>query len=57
MRASNLRIGQILINSGDITEEQLDEVLQKQKTSKKRMADILIEDGIVTEQQSHAGNA
>ncbi len=51
MRASNLRIGQILINSGDITEEQLDEVLQKQKTSKKRMADILIEDGIVTEQQ------
>ncbi len=51
MRASNLRIGQILINSGDITEEQLDEVLLKQKTSKKRVADILIEDGIVTEQQ------
>ncbi len=51
MRASNLRIGQILINSGDITEEQLDEVLSKQKTSKKRVADILIEDGIVTEQQ------
>ena len=25
MRASNLRIGQILINSGDITEQQLDE--------------------------------
>ena len=53
MRASNLRIGQILINSGDITEEQLDEVLIKQKASdgKKRVADILIEDGIVTEQQ------
>ena len=53
MRASNLRIGQILINSGDITEEQLDEVLIKQKTSggNKRVADILIEDGIVTEQQ------
>lgn len=51
MRASNLRIGQILINSGDITEEQLDEVLSKQKTSKKRVADILIEDGIVTEKQ------
>ncbi len=51
MRANNLRIGQILINSGDITEEQLDEVLLKQKTSKKRVADILIEDGIVTEQQ------
>ena len=51
MKAGNLRIGQILINSGDITEEQLDEVLSKQKTSKKRVADILIEDGIVTEQQ------
>ncbi|MBQ8134579.1 MAG: Flp pilus assembly complex ATPase component TadA [Clostridia bacterium] len=53
MRASNLRIGQILINSGDITEEQLDEVLIKQKTTNggKRVADILIEDGIVTEQQ------
>ncbi len=53
MRASNLRIGQILINSGDITEDQLDEVLIKQKTTSggKRVADILIEDGIVTEQQ------
>ena len=53
MRASNLRIGQILINSGDITEDQLDEVLIKQKTTSggKRVADILIEDGLVTEQQ------
>ena len=51
MRVSTLKIGQILLNSGDITEEQLDEALQKQKTSKKRIADILIEDGIVTEQQ------
>lgn len=51
MRASNLKIGQILINSGAITDEQLEETLEKQKTSKKRIADILIEDGIVTEQQ------
>lgn len=51
MRAGNLKIGQILINSGAITEEQLEEVLEKQKTSKKRIADILVEDGIVTEQQ------
>ena len=51
MKASNLKIGQILINSGAITEEQLEEVLKKQKTSKKRIADILVEDGIVTEQQ------
>ncbi len=51
MRVSNLKIGQILINSGDITEEQLEAVLEKQKTSKKRVADLLIEDQIVTEQQ------
>lgn len=53
MKAGNLKIGQILINSGDITEEQLQEVLEKQKNSetKKRIADILIEDKIVTEQQ------
>jgi len=53
MKAGNLKIGQILINSGDITEEQLDEVLRKQKESgnKKRIADLLIEDKIVTEQQ------
>lgn len=51
MRVSALKIGQILLNSGDITEEQLEEALQKQKTSKKRVADILIEDEIVTEQQ------
>ncbi|MGN0470793.1 MAG: GspE/PulE family protein [Acutalibacteraceae bacterium] len=51
MRVSTLKIGQILLNSGDITEEQLEEALQKQKTSEKRVADILIEDEIVTEQQ------
>ncbi len=53
MKAGNLKIGQILINSGDITEEQLEEVLEKQRNSetKKRIADILIEEKIVTEQQ------
>ena len=53
MKAGNLKIGQILINSGDITEEQLEAVLEKQRSSdeKRRIADILIEDKIVTEQQ------
>lgn len=51
MRASNLKIGQILIDAGIITEEQLDDVLEKQKTSKKRIAEILVDDGTVTEQQ------
>lgn len=53
MKSSNLKIGQILINSGDITEDQLEAVLQKQKEmgGTKRIADLLIEDNIVTEQQ------
>lgn len=51
MRVNSLKLGQILINAGAITEEQLEEVLQKQKTSKKRLAEILIEDKVVTEQQ------
>ena len=53
MKAGNLKIGQILINSGDITDEQLEAALQKQRESdnKKRIADILVEDKVVTEQQ------
>ena len=54
MRVSNLKIGQILINDGYITEEQLQEVLQKQKeegNKGKRIADLLIEEKYVTEQQ------
>ncbi len=51
MKASNLRIGQILIDSGVVTDEQLEEALVKQKSTKKRIADILVEDGVITEQQ------
>ena len=54
MRVSNLKIGQILINEGDITEEQLQAVLAKQKEEAhrgKRIADLLIEEKYVTEQQ------
>ncbi len=51
MKASHLRIGQILVDSGVITDEQLEEALEKQKTTKKRIADILVEDGVITEQQ------
>ena len=54
MRVSNLKIGQILVNEGDITEEQLQTVLAKQKEEAnrgKRIADLLIEEKFVTEQQ------
>lgn len=51
MKAGNLKIGQILIDAGAITDEQLQEALEKQKTTKKRLADLLIEEKVVTEQQ------
>ncbi len=52
MKANRLKIGQILIDVGAITDEQLDDALKKQKSeSGKRLADILVEDGTVTELQ------
>ncbi len=49
----NIPIGQHLIEKGLITEEQLQEVLQKQKESegKKKFGDIIIEMKLVTENQ------
>jgi len=46
-----LRIGDILINQGVITNEQLETALQSQKKTKKRLGDVLIETGIITEQE------
>ncbi|MBN2382641.1 type IV-A pilus assembly ATPase PilB [bacterium] len=39
------KIGELLVESGTITKEQLDEALQTQKKSKKRIGSILIEAG------------
>lgn len=43
------RLGDILVESGKITEDQLQEILKKQKTSGKRLGEILIEEKILTE--------
>lgn len=45
----NLRIGDILLREGLITEAQLVEALGLQKTNKKKLGDILIERGIIHE--------
>lgn len=51
MKASSLKIGQILINMGAITPEILHATLSKQKTTDKRLGELLVADKICTEQQ------
>ena len=43
------RLGDILVEGGAITQEQLRKVLERQKTTGKKLGEILIEDGIVSE--------
>ncbi len=45
------RIGDLLLDSGIITKEQLTLALEEQKKTKKRLGDIFIDKGIITEQQ------
>lgn len=47
---SKKRLGDILLESGKISPDQLNYVLKKQKKSGKRLGEILIEEDIVTEQ-------
>ncbi len=49
--ASKLRLGEVLIEAGYITEEQLNFALglQKSQTGKKRLGEVLIENNIITE--------
>jgi len=44
-------IGEILVAKELISREQLDEVLEKQKDSPKRLGEILVDDGILTQEQ------
>ena len=50
-QTQQLRLGEVLIESGAITEEQLDKALSLQKSSpeRKRLGEVLIESGIITE--------
>jgi type IV pilus assembly protein PilB len=44
-------LGEILIDSGIITTDQLNEALEKQKVTGKKLGELLIEDGIINEKQ------
>jgi len=50
-QTQQLRLGEVLLESGNITEEQLNKALSLQKTSteRKRLGEVLIESGIITE--------
>lgn len=45
------RLGDLLMSVGLITQQQLDEALEQQKTTKKRLGDQLISSGYITQKQ------
>ncbi|MEE1158586.1 MAG: GspE/PulE family protein [Atopobiaceae bacterium] len=45
------RLGDLLIDAGVITDEQLSEALANQKKTKRRLGDELVQSGIITERQ------
>lgn len=51
MKITNLKLGQILVKSGALTEEKLQEALASQKGSNMRLGEILIRDEFLTESQ------
>ncbi len=50
MEYKRIKLGEILISTGKITQEQLEKALQEQKKSKKKLGQILIDNNIITEQ-------
>lgn len=51
MKVTNLKLGQILMKSGVLTEQQLTDALHRQKASHQRLGEILIESKYITEMQ------
>ncbi len=51
MAVTYMRLGDLLISAGAITQQQLDEALQLQKQTGERLGDTLISNHIITEQQ------
>ena len=45
------KLGELLVESGYITVEQLDDALVKQKTSGKKLGQFLVEEGVIDEGQ------
>ena len=46
-----MRLGDLLVSSSVITNEQLEKTLEMQKETKERLGDVLIRAGFITEQQ------
>lgn len=49
MKEMKKRIGDMLVEMGQITQSQLNEALRRQKISGKRLGEILIDDGLINE--------
>ena len=49
MKRSGMRLGELLLKSNLVTQEQLDKALARQKREKKPLGDLLVEMGILTE--------
>ena len=47
---ANMRLGNILVSLGVITNEHLEKALEMQKETKERLGDVLIRAGFITEQ-------
>ena len=45
-----MRLGDLLVSSGVITNEQLEKALEMQKETKELLGDVLIRAGFITEQ-------
>ena len=45
-----MRLGDLLVASGMISQEQLEQALKLQKETKQRLGDVLVSSGIITEQ-------
>jgi len=55
-RAARLRLGQLLVDSGKITQEQLHFALKKQRLSPhKKLGEVLVEEGYVTHEEVSRG--
>lgn len=48
MKTSNLKLGELLLYSGKVTKEQLNNALGKQKKDGRKIGEILVEEGYIT---------
>ena len=47
--SQTLKIGEMLVQAEQLTEDQLQDALRRQKSSQKRLGELLVEEGMVEE--------